>query len=140
VVAAGVELGNHNMFHVPMDVPPVREVVQAVRDARWLLEDRAQVPVRSFAYPYGYHDEAVRRVVARAGHESACEAGDRRYSGVGHRFAIPRLRVTPDHSPSDVVKLVAFGGPRVRPVLRRAAQPGWRAVRKAADLVGVHLT
>jgi peptidoglycan/xylan/chitin deacetylase (PgdA/CDA1 family) len=140
VVDAGVEIGNHNMFHAPMDVVPVAVAVRAVRDARWLLEDRAQVPVRSFAYPHGYHDLAVRRVVARAGHESACELGQRTYSGIGHRFAIPRLRVTPDLSPTDLVTLVASGGPRLRPALQRAVAPGWRLVRRGADVAGVHLT
>lgn len=140
IVAAGVEIGNHNMVHVPMDVPPVPDVVRSVRDARWLLEDRAGVPVRSFAYPHGHHDRPVRTVVARAGHTSACEIGLRRYSGAGRRYAIPRLRITADHSPSEVVALVAHGEPRVVPALRRAVEPGWRAVRRTAALAGVTLT
>jgi peptidoglycan/xylan/chitin deacetylase (PgdA/CDA1 family) len=140
VVAAGVEIGNHNMFHAPMDVLPVPEVARAANDARRLLEDRAGVPVRSFAYPHGYHDRAVRMVVARTGHESACGAGHRRYSGIGHRYAIPRLKITSDHSPADVVALVASGGPRLGPALKHAAQPGWRVVRRTADLAGIRLT
>ncbi len=140
VVAAGVEIGNHNMFHVAMDVLPVPDVARAVRDARWLLEDRAGVAVRSFAYPHAYHDGAVRTVVARTGHESACAAGHRRYTGVGHRYAIPRLKITPDHTPTDVVSLVASGGPRLVPALRQAVAPGWRLVRRTADVAGVRLT
>jgi peptidoglycan/xylan/chitin deacetylase (PgdA/CDA1 family) len=140
IVAAGIEIGNHNMIHVPIDVPPVPEVVRTVRDARWLLEDRAGVPVRSFAYPHGHHDRPVRTVVARAGHTSACEVGLRRYSGVGRRYAIPRLWITPDHSPAELVELVAHGEPRLVPALRRLIEPAWRVVRRGAARVGVALT
>lgn len=140
VVAAGVEIGNHNMVHVPMDVMPRRQMVEAVVQGRRVLQDRTQTPVSSFAYPHGYHDGPVRSAVARAGHESACEVGHRRYSGTGRRLAIPRLLIGPDHRPADVVSLVERGGARLVPALKRAAQPGWRLARRAASLAGVRLT
>lgn len=141
VVAAGsVEIGNHNMLHIPMDLLTADSLVAGVADARQRLQDATGQAVASFAYPHGYHDLAVRRAVAAAGHTNACEVGYRRWSGNGRRFAIPRLRITPDHSPTEVVDLVAFGGPRLAPALKRAAQPGWRTVRRAADLAGVRLT
>ncbi len=140
IVAAGVEIGSHNMMHVPMDVLPRDLMARAIGDARRILQDRTQTAVPSFAYPHGYHDRAVRSAVAQAGHDSACEVGHRRYPGAGHRFAIPRLLIGPDHSPADVVELVASGGPRLVPELKRAAQPVWRVVRRTADLAGVRLT
>lgn len=140
VVAAGVEIGSHNMVHVPMDVLPRALMVREIGDARRVLQDGTGTPVRSFAYPHGYHDRAVRSAVARAGHDSACEVGHRRYRGTGHRFAIPRLLIGPDHSPADVVALVTRAGPRLVPALKRAARPGWRLVRWTADLAGVRLT
>jgi peptidoglycan/xylan/chitin deacetylase (PgdA/CDA1 family) len=140
VVRAGVEIGSHNLVHTPMDVLPRVVMARQVRDARRQLQDRTGTPVPSFAYPHGYHDRAVRDAVVRAGHASACEVGHRGYPGDGHRYAIPRLQVTPDHSPGDVVALVATGGPTLGPNLKRAAQPGWRLVRRAANRVGVRLT
>jgi len=138
--AAGVEIGSHNMVHVPMDVLPRPLMARAVSDARRVLQDRTQTPVPSFAYPHGYHDRAVRTAVARAGHESACEVGYRRYRGVGHRYAIPRLLIGPDHTPADVVSLVSGAGPWLMPTVKRAAQPAWRLIRRAANLAGVRLT
>lgn len=140
VVAAGVEIGSHNMVHVPMDVLPRRLMAREITDARRILQDRTGTPVRSFAYPHGYHDRAVRSAVARAGHDSACEVGHRRYRGFGHRLAIPRLLIGPDHRPADVVALVTQGGPVLVPALKRAARPGWRLVRRTADLAGIRLT
>jgi hypothetical protein len=55
-------------------------------------------------------------------------------------LAIPRLQVTADHDGAGVVELVRTGGPRLIPVVKQAAQPGWRAVRRVANIFGVHLT
>jgi hypothetical protein len=115
-------------------------VARSVDDARRVLQDRTQTPVPSFAYPHGYHDRAVRAAVARAGHESACEVGYRRYRGAGHRYAIPRLFIGPDHRPADVVALASGAGPWLVPAVKRVAQPGWRLVRRTANLAGVRLT
>jgi peptidoglycan/xylan/chitin deacetylase (PgdA/CDA1 family) len=134
-----VEIGNHNMVHIPMDLLTERSLVAGIRDARLRLQDASNQPVSSFAYPYGYHDLTVRRAVAAAGHTNACECGDRRYAGGGRRFAVPRLRVGSDHSPSAVVDLVSGGGPRLMPAVWQVSQPAWRMVRRAADLVGVRL-
>ena len=140
VVAAGVEIGSHNMIHVPMDVLPRPLMARAIDDARRRLQDRTQTPVPSFAYPHGYHDRAVRAAVARAGHESACEVGYRRYRGVGRRYAIPRLLIGPDHRPADVVALVSGAVPWLMPTVKRVAQPAWRLARRAANLADVRLT
>jgi peptidoglycan/xylan/chitin deacetylase (PgdA/CDA1 family) len=141
VTASGVvEIGSHNMMHVPMDILPRPLMARAISDARHILQDRTQTPVASFAYPHGYHDRAVRAAVARAGHESACEVGHRRYRGVDHRYAIPRLLIGPDHRPDEVVALVSGAAPWLVPTIKRVAQPGWRLVRRVANLAGVRLT
>jgi peptidoglycan/xylan/chitin deacetylase (PgdA/CDA1 family) len=140
VVQAGVEIGSHNLVHTPMDVLPAVVMARQVRDARRQLQQHTATRVPSFAYPHGYHNRAVRAAVAQAGHDTACAVGHRTYDGEGHRYAIPRLQVTPDHTPDDVVTLVATGGPTVIPALKRAAQPGWRFVRRAAHKAGVRLT
>jgi peptidoglycan/xylan/chitin deacetylase (PgdA/CDA1 family) len=140
VMAAGVEIGSHNMIHVPMDVLPRPLMVRAVGDARRILQDRTGTPVDSFAYPHGYHDRAVRRAVAEAGHTSACEVGYRRYRGIGHRYAIPRLLIGPDDRPDTVVSLVSGASPWLVPAIKRVAQPGWRLVRQTANLAGLRLT
>ena len=62
----GFEIGSHTANHVHL-----RGLGQEAYDAelsgsRRILEDRMQVPVESFAYPYGTHDEeSVREVSLR---------------------------------------------------------------------------
>jgi hypothetical protein len=124
-----------------MDVLPERVVDVQVRAARERLRDQTQTEVASFAYPHGYNTRAVRATVARHGHATACEVGHRLATMDSCSYAIPRLQVTPDHGPDELLALVRTGGPQLVPKAKQLAQPVWRGVRKTADRVfGVRLT
>ena len=138
--AAGVEIGNHSLIHHPLDVLPPAELRAEIIRSHDELEQRLRVKVRSFAYPHGYNGRRVRDVVRSAGHDNATEVGRRLHSPQEHRFAVPRLQPTPDHSGADLVALVAGGGSPLVPRLKQLAQPGWRVVRKAARRAGRNLT
>jgi peptidoglycan/xylan/chitin deacetylase (PgdA/CDA1 family) len=141
VASAGVEIGNHGLRHQPLDVLPRADVATQVRTSRDLLEQQVQAPMRTFAYPHGYHDARVRSVVAETGHVTACEVGRRRYRLGDQRLAISRLQLTVDDRGPDALRLVRTGGPKFEPAVKRAAQPGWRLVRRVArDVFGRHLT
>jgi peptidoglycan/xylan/chitin deacetylase (PgdA/CDA1 family) len=132
VAATGIEIGNHSMFHHPLDVLPEKQLDREIRDSHDRLADAVGRPVRSFAYPHGYNSATVRTLVARHGHSNACEVGRRLHRTGTDRFAVSRLQPTPDHSGPDLLQLVRDGGPRLVPTLKRAAQPGWRVARRVA--------
>jgi peptidoglycan/xylan/chitin deacetylase (PgdA/CDA1 family) len=140
VAAAGVEIGSHSLVHQPLDVLPPALLREEIVQSRDRLEQRFQTPVRSFAYPHGYHGRAVRAVVAEAGHDNATEVGRRLYRPSDRRLAVPRLQPVPDHTGEDLVALVRDGGPQLVPVVKRAAQPAWRLVRRVARRAGRRLT
>jgi peptidoglycan/xylan/chitin deacetylase (PgdA/CDA1 family) len=141
VAAAGdVEIGNHSLIHHPLDVLPAGRLRREIGQSHDELEQRLQRPVRSFAYPHGYHSRRVRGVVASTGHDNATEVGRRLYTPAERRFAVPRLQPTGDHRGADLVDLVAGGGSGLVPQLKRIAQPGWRLARRAARVVGWNLT
>lgn len=140
VAAAGIEIGNHSLVHHPLDVLPRAQLRDEVTRGRDELQQRLQLPVRSFAYPHGYHGRRVRDAVAKAGHDNACEVGRRLHRPGDRRFAVPRLMPTPDHSGADLVQLAATGGPQLVPQLKRFAQPAWRVVRRIARRAGRELT
>jgi peptidoglycan/xylan/chitin deacetylase (PgdA/CDA1 family) len=140
VAAAGVEIGNHSLIHHPLDVLPTARLRREITDAREQLEQRLQLPVRSFAYPHGYNGRRVRGVVASAGHDNATEVGRRLHTPRERRFAVPRLQPTPDHRGADLVALVREGERGLVPRLKQFAQPGWRVARRAARLAGWNLT
>ncbi|HEV7899807.1 MAG TPA: polysaccharide deacetylase family protein [Planosporangium sp.] len=141
VAAADIEIGSHSLMHHPLDVLPPAQLDREITESRDRLTDEIQRPVRSFCYPHGYHGSRVRATVARAGHDNACEVGRRLYTSGDHPLAIPRLQATPDHSGTDLVRLVADGGPQLLPRIKQAAQPAWRVARLLAGrLFNVKLT
>nr|MDT0656459.1 polysaccharide deacetylase family protein [Micromonospora sp. DSM 115978] len=145
VAAAGMEIGNHGLVHQPLDVLPPGQLAQQLTDSRDRLEQVLGRPVRSFCYPHGYHDRRVRHLVRRSGHDNACEVGRRLYrpgspGKADNRFAVPRLQPTPDLTGPDLLDLVAGGGPRVVPTVKRLAQPAWRLTRRLANRAGRRLT
>jgi peptidoglycan/xylan/chitin deacetylase (PgdA/CDA1 family) len=132
VATTDIEIGNHGMFHHPLDVLPADALDREIRDSHDRLADAVGRPIRSFAYPHGYNSATVRAVVARHGHTNACEVGRRLHHPGADRFAVSRLQPTPGHSGADLVRLVRGGGPSLVPRLKRAAQPGWRVTRRVA--------
>lgn len=136
VADAGVEVGNHGFVHRPLDVLPRRQLRLEAAISHDRLEQELQRAVRSFCYPHGYHDRAVREAVALAGHDNACEIGRRLFRAGDDRFAIPRLQPTPDHSGGELLWLARTGGRQLGPRAKRLAQPGWRAVRRVAHRFG----
>lgn len=103
--ASGVEIGSHSRTHPQLDRMPRHRVRSEVRDSRSLLEDRLQQEVRSFAYPFGYHDGSVKRAVAEAGYLSACAVRDLP-STTDDPFAISRLTVTHDTDAAALLELM----------------------------------
>ncbi len=132
VAAAGVEIGNHSLRHHPLDVLPPRRRDEEIAHGRELLRQRLGVPVPSFCYPHGYHSRGVRHSVLRAGHDTACEIGYRRYRPGTDRYSIPRLMPTPDHTGEDLLCLIEPGAPGPAALARRAARPAWRGARLVA--------
>ncbi len=129
----------------PLAVPPprLREHLRAlgdagyqldreVRDSTHALQDAVAGPIRSFAYPHGYHSARVRATVTKYGHDNACEVGRRAYRPGSNRLAISRYKPTPDHDGEALLRMVRGGEPSLIPRLKRRAQPGWRLTRGVA--------
>jgi peptidoglycan/xylan/chitin deacetylase (PgdA/CDA1 family) len=76
VAGAGVEIGSHSRSHPHLDTAPADRARREINDSRSELEDRLQVEVRSFAYPFGHSSPAVRRMVADAGYSSGVAVRD----------------------------------------------------------------
>lgn len=136
---AGIEIGNHGLRHEPMDVLPTDEMRRGVARSRDIIFAEIGRPVRSFAYPHGYHRADVRAAVRATGHENACEVGRRVARPGDDRYALPRLQPTPDTSAEQLLAMV-HNHSTLLPTVRRLAQPGWRLTRRLARTAGVRLT
>jgi peptidoglycan/xylan/chitin deacetylase (PgdA/CDA1 family) len=140
LASVGVEIGNHGLLHEPLDVIRPSAAAQAISAAKDLIETAIDAPVRTFAYPHGYHDTAVRRAVAATGHDNACTIGHRTARlDDDDAYALPRLQPGPDHSGADLLRMIReTPPPSVR--LKQLAQPGWRLARRLARAGGATVT
>ncbi len=90
---AGIGFGSHSLAHRDLTTLDEGECERDLRDSRELLEDLLRRPIRFLAYPWGRHDERVRRAAARAGFVVAFTLPESR-EAVGP-FALPRVGVYP---------------------------------------------
>lgn len=75
--ASGFEIGAHSMTHAKLTLIQEREATEEILRARMMLEILLNVPVSSFAYPFGLVNDTVKRIARDAGYTVGCAA----YSG-----------------------------------------------------------
>ena len=71
---AGIEIGSHGLWHVPLAHLSSKEAEQEVQLSKEILSDLLGAPVRAFSYPWGRagdFSEAHVRMVERAGYQLA---------------------------------------------------------------------
>ena len=71
-LAAGHEIGSHSLTHPFLTRIGRDQAREEIFSSRKKLEDRFNVPVRHFCYPYGDWNPAVRNLVMEAGYVTAC--------------------------------------------------------------------
>ena len=135
VAGAGVEIGAHSHTHRELDVLSGREAAWEVAHSGQRLRDELGLPIRTFAYPYGYSNRDVRSAVREAGYDAACGVKNA-YSHAGDdRWALSRILVERDLDTGALTRLVTRP---VLPVGRRGERPttvGWRTYRRTRALV-----
>jgi peptidoglycan/xylan/chitin deacetylase (PgdA/CDA1 family) len=67
IAAAGWAIGAHSLTHTALPTLPSGEAFAELAGSRLALEARLRRPVRSLAYPYGAHTEAVQALARKAG-------------------------------------------------------------------------
>ncbi len=92
LAAAGMEIGAHSVTHPWLPGLTPADLRHEVVGSKRALEQGLGQPVHSFAYPYGGHDTAVRRLVA-ATYSGACAAEAGRATAASDRWRLPRVEV-----------------------------------------------
>jgi len=128
--AAGVEVAAHGHHHVQLDaIPLARATVECV-NSKLLLEGHLDHPVTSFAYPFGYHSEALKRILPRAGYASACAVKNRLSHPRDDPFALARLTITRKTSTRQFERLMSGHGAARAREGERVRTRAWRAYRR----------
>jgi peptidoglycan/xylan/chitin deacetylase (PgdA/CDA1 family) len=130
VAAVGVEIGAHSHTHPQLDRLPLWRLAAELRRPRELLEDQLQVPVSTFAYPYGYRTAAVRRAVAEAGYLAACAVDDLPADAQDDRYELPRLTVAGGTTAESLMHRLAAPRTVAQTARARVKAPLWRSARR----------
>ncbi|MFC5993655.1 polysaccharide deacetylase family protein [Pseudonocardia hispaniensis] len=128
-LAALGELGAHSHTHRELDTLPTAAVRQEVVDSKRRLEDGVGRAVHSFAYPFGYSDPRVRRLVAQAGYSSACAVKNALSRADEPAYGISRLMLMATHTDADVRAWLRGEAP-VGPPDERLRTRCWRSWRR----------
>jgi peptidoglycan/xylan/chitin deacetylase (PgdA/CDA1 family) len=94
-VADGVTIGSHGMSHAHLTRLGDDELRRELRRSKEEIEDELRTRCSEFAYPYGEHDERVRRFVRDAGYERAYGL----YTDGHDPYALHRLDLYRRHGP-----------------------------------------
>jgi peptidoglycan/xylan/chitin deacetylase (PgdA/CDA1 family) len=130
-----VEVGAHGVRHRRLDELDERELTAEVGGSKAQLEEIIGTSVRSFAYPHGAYDGAVRRAVTAAGYRAAAAVKNALSHDQDDPFAIARWTVTAGTSAGRVAEILdgkrvpsAWPHERLRTRAYRTARRGRRAL------------
>jgi peptidoglycan/xylan/chitin deacetylase (PgdA/CDA1 family) len=130
-VGAGVEIGSHSQTHPQLDLLPTIDVSREITDSKMVLEDQLQLPVGSFAYPFGYWNRSVRAAVVDAGYSSACAVRDLTSTTVEDRHTISRWMVPFGMDAAALLRTLATRSGRVAELRSDARAGASRLLRRA---------
>jgi glycosyltransferase involved in cell wall biosynthesis/peptidoglycan/xylan/chitin deacetylase (PgdA/CDA1 family) len=106
--AGGWEIASHSRRHAHLTTFGAGELRTEIRTSRDALAAAGLGTPRIFVYPYGEHDFRLRARVRRAGFSAALAVtADHAHPGPGNRYALPRVEVKRDTTPSALLRMVA---------------------------------
>jgi peptidoglycan/xylan/chitin deacetylase (PgdA/CDA1 family) len=110
MIAAGWEIDAHSITHPDLRTVSAKRLRHEVAGSREAIRRAFGVPVDFFAYPYGRNDARVRAAVRRAGFLAATTIARGLARPDADPFALGRVLVGADDSPSSVLRMVRTGG------------------------------
>jgi peptidoglycan/xylan/chitin deacetylase (PgdA/CDA1 family) len=137
VQASGVECGAHSVSHPQLDLIARASARDEITGGKDQLEQRLGRPVETFAYPNGYYDATVRRLVGEAGYRSACGVKHAMSARTDDCLALARIMVpyTTGMDLEGFGNLLTGKGLPVAPARRRLGTRGWRLARRASTFL-----
>lgn len=127
-----LEYGAHSHSHRQLDTLSATDARSEILRSKQELEQRLVAPVKSFAYPHGFHSPTIRAMVQQSGFTSACGVKHALSHSYDDPFALARVIITADTSLEAFGKLMTGEGLRLatrRELLRTKA---WRVARRSA--------
>ena len=126
----GVEIGAHSMTHPQLDCVGRDQARREIIDSKSALEMIVGRPVDSFAYPHGYHDRTVKKMVIDAGYTSAAAVRNALSHAQDDPFALARFTVMGDCTVEHLENVLAGRGIGRARSTERWRTSAWRQVRR----------
>ncbi|HEV7721020.1 MAG TPA: polysaccharide deacetylase family protein [Iamia sp.] len=135
--AEGCEIGAHSLTHPELDTLRRRAIEDEVSHSRREISTHLGAPVRSFAYPHGYHDRRVRAAVVAAGYDSACAVREALSSRDDDTLALARVTLLHDVEVDGLAAVLDGRDHPVAPFPEPIRTKAWRVARRvgAGDVV-----
>ena len=105
LVSAGWEVGSHSMTHA--DLQYTEDTNYEMAQSKGLLMQELNVPVNTFAYPFGSVNEFVFEKVYKYGFTAAMGLGKSSVHDLSTLYYLSRLVVTQDMTSADVAAMIA---------------------------------
>jgi peptidoglycan/xylan/chitin deacetylase (PgdA/CDA1 family) len=94
--ASGIECGAHSHTHPELDTLSLATAREEIVLSKNILEKHLSKKVKSFAYPHGYHNNALRQLLMAVGYTSGCAVKHAMSSLADDRFALARIIIKSD--------------------------------------------
>ncbi len=131
-----VEVGAHSVTHPRLDELDAAHLANEIVDSRSILEDIAQTPIGSFAYPHGSYDSRTRTAVIDAGFSAAAAVKNALSHTKDDAYALARVTITTSTSSHKLEKLLAGSGAPLAWKRERLRTRGYRSVRRLRRSLG----
>lgn len=105
---AGMEIGSHTLTHTDLNQLDSDNKQKEIFDSKKHLEYLINLPVKSFAYPYGHYDDDSLRLIEQAGYDFACTVRPGWFNNEANPFLLRRICINLDDSLSTFARKLAF--------------------------------
>lgn len=132
---AGFEVGVHSHLHIALDEMRRQSAEADVVTSKNVVEQAVGAEVSSFAYPYGYYDYSVQRIVARNGFTNAVAVKAAWTHQRDDRWAIARIKIPWSMTVQALETLLSTPRPVVVPERDSLVTVGSRTARRARRML-----
>jgi len=109
LAAAGWEIGSHSWTHNSLRNPAVK-LPHEIDESRQMLEELLDIPVDTFAFPYGLTSKYVTGLVKDAGYQSAVGLGGSFRHTKKTRYYLSRIEVRSNYDLKRFASLLPWSG------------------------------
>ncbi|MYS93090.1 MULTISPECIES: polysaccharide deacetylase family protein [Streptomyces] len=135
LAAAGAEIGAHSHSHPQLDQLPDDALRYELEHCKEIITEQLGSPPASFAYPYGYSDRRVRRMVRTVGFTQAVAVRNALAGPRQAPFSLRRVTVRRSTGPEEFTRLVEGRAVARTFALDRTLTTGYAMVRGSRRLL-----